>query len=110
VRLHITHGKTTHVLEACLTPEDARSYRIDGKIRTGAQVKVCPHCCKPDNVSTVRSFNQHGLFAPSSSSCLKSTQAADMHVLTNGQHAEEAWKPRLLLLPGRGAEHSSQLL
>jgi hypothetical protein len=40
VRLHISQGKSTHVLEACLTAEGARSYKIDGKSRTGAQVKV----------------------------------------------------------------------
>jgi hypothetical protein len=62
VRLHITDSKTTHVLEACLTPEGARSYRIDGKIKTGTQVKVCSHCSEPNNVSTVRP-TQEGLFA-----------------------------------------------
>jgi hypothetical protein len=41
VRLHISQGKATHVLEACLTAEGARSYKIDGKNRTGTQVKVC---------------------------------------------------------------------
>jgi hypothetical protein len=40
VRLHITKGRTTHVLEACLTPEGGRSYKIDGKLKTGTQVKV----------------------------------------------------------------------
>lgn len=40
VRLHITQGKATHVLEACLTAEGARSYKVDGKNRTGTQVKV----------------------------------------------------------------------
>lgn len=46
MRLHISKGRTTHVLEACLTPEGGRTYKIDGKLKTGTQVKVgCVHAC-----------------------------------------------------------------
>lgn len=44
VRLHISKGRTTHVLEACLTPEGGRTYKIDGKLKTGTQVKVSCSC------------------------------------------------------------------
>lgn len=42
MRLHISQGSTTHVLEASLTTEGSRNYKIDGRIKTGTQVKVNP--------------------------------------------------------------------
>lgn len=44
MRLSISQAKTTHTLEACLTA-DGRAYKIDGRIKTGTQVKVCVAAC-----------------------------------------------------------------
>jgi len=38
--VRIARGNTAHLLEASLAPDGTRSYRIDGKIKSGTQVKV----------------------------------------------------------------------
>lgn len=40
VRLTIRKGTAVHVVEATLTAEGNRSYKLDGKLKTGAQIKV----------------------------------------------------------------------
>lgn len=40
MHVRIARGSTTHLLEASLAPDGTRSYKIDGKIKSGTQVKV----------------------------------------------------------------------
>lgn len=44
MHLHISRGRATHVLEACLNSDGTRSYKIDSRNKTATQVKVCRTC------------------------------------------------------------------
>jgi hypothetical protein len=40
VQLVVSNGVQQHTLVTSLTPDGSRSYKLDGKLRTGSQVKV----------------------------------------------------------------------
>lgn len=46
VKLQFAKGRSeSHLLEASLTPEGTRVYRLDGRLRSGVQVKVTGNSC-----------------------------------------------------------------